>query len=108
MDVLNPHVAYRVRVVAVHVYESLEAIFFSALKEPVNGSFLVDLYLVFVKFIYEIVADSFKWGISTIAESLCDKLQIFFQGIFSIYSFYEINKTGNNKVPPNVKTRICI
>ena len=79
MQVLNAHVADRVRVIAVQVEERLEAVFFAAVEEPVDRALLINFAVVFKEVVQEIIPQRGARRCAFRAQGARDEVQVCFQ-----------------------------
>ena len=78
MDIIGTDARNGVRLVAVQVNQALEAIFLTAVKQPVDGPLLVNFAVVGIEIVQEVVADDL-FRLSFAAQCVCNKAQIIFQ-----------------------------
>ena len=96
MQVLNSNITNGVCVPAVHINKSLKPILLTTVKKPVNRTLLIGLNMVFDKICQEIISDYFTACLTFIAQSIRNKIKIFFKRIFSIYLFQPSTKQTDN------------
>ena len=95
VDIVGAHTGDGVRLVAVHINQSLEAVLFAAVEEPVDGAFLVDLQVVGVEVVQEVAADDVARGALT-AEGVGDEAQVLLQRLGTEDGFHPLDEaTGH-------------
>ena len=78
--------------VAMHIDQRFEAVLLAAVKQPVNGAFLINLAMVSVK---EIVPNDLL-GRTLAAQRIGDKFQIFVQCVLAVDRFHELHEPTDN------------
>ena len=78
VQVVGADAADCVLVVAVHVHEGFEAVFFAAVEKPIDGALLIDFDVIGVEVFQKVVADDFARGIAFVAEGLGGEVEVFF------------------------------
>ena len=97
MNVVGTDAGEGVRLVAVHVNKALEAVLLAAVKEPVDGAFLVGLHMVSVETADEVIANNLT-GSPPAPQSISDKLEILLQRVLAIDHFHKLDEAAHNVI----------
>src|SRR5699024_3058145 len=81
-----------------HINQSLKSILLSAIKEPINWTFLIDLTMILEKIVQEVVSNNFPTCRSLSTESISNKIKIGFHRIVTVYNSQKLTYTSNNVV----------
>ena len=92
MHIIGTDARNGIRLVAVQVNQALEAIFLTAVKQPVDGALLVNLAVVGIEIVQEVVADDL-FRLPLAAQCVCNKAQIIFQRAVTVYHPHKLHKT---------------
>ena len=76
-----------------HIDQRLEAVLLAAVEEPVDRTLLIGFQMVGIEVIQEVAADDLA-GRTFAAESVSDKLEVFFQRLTAVDGFYPLYKAS--------------
>ena len=97
VDIVRTHPGKKVALIPVHINECLEAVLLAAVKEPVDGAFLVGLAVVCIEVIQEVAADDLA-GRTLAAEGIGNELEIFFQRVTAVNCLHPLHKASGDVV----------
>ena len=97
MDIISTDTCNGIRLVAVQVNQALEAIFLTAVKQPVDGPLLVNFAVVGIEIVQEVVADDLL-RLSFAAQCVCNKAQIIFQRAVTVYHPHKLHKAAHHVI----------
>ena len=77
--------------------QCFEAVLLAAVKEPVDGAFLVGLAVVGIEVVQEVAADDLA-GRSLAAERISNEFEVFFQRIATVDCLHPLHKASGDVV----------
>ena len=83
VDIVGAHPSEEVALIAMHIDQSLKAVLFSAVEEPVDRALLIGLAVVGIKVIQKIATDHFA-GRPLTSKRIGDELEVFFQRFLAV------------------------
>ena len=95
MYIIGTNTSNGVRLIAVHINQSLKAILLAAVKQPVNRTFLINFAMVRIEATQKIIPNHIL-RLTFAAQRISNEFQIFVQCIFTVNRFYELHKQTNN------------
>ena len=97
VDIVGAHPGQQVPLVAVEVDEGLEAVFLAAVKEPVDGPFLIGLAVVGKEIVEEVGSDDLL-GSTFSTQSVGDDFQVLLQGVLAVDHPDEVHELAGEVV----------
>ena len=99
VDIIGADARNGIRLVAVQVDQALEAIFLTAVKQPVDRTLAgagnrIGLAVILEEIVQKIVPDDLPAGAALIAEGFCDIVEVCFQRIGTVLLFFLKQKTA--------------
>ena len=95
MHIVGANTSNGVRLIAVHINQSLKAILFAAVKQPVNRTFLINLAMVRIEITQEIIPN-YILRLTFTAEGIRNEFQVFIQRVCTVNSFHKLHEQTNN------------
>jgi len=95
MHIIGTNTGNGVRLIAVHINQSLKAIFLTTVKQPVNGTFLINLAMVRIELIQEVIPNHIL-RLTLAAQSVSNEFQVFIQCICTVNSFHKFHEQTDN------------
>ena len=95
MHIISTNTGNGVRLIAVHINQSLKAVLFATVKQPVNRAFLINLAMVRIKVAQEVIPNHI-FRLTFAAQSIRNEFQVFVQSICTINGFHELHEQTNN------------
>ena len=97
MHIIGADAGNGVRLITVHIDQALEAIFLTAVKQPVDGALLVNFAVVGVEIVQEVVADDL-FRLPLAAQCVCNKAQIILQRAITVYHPHKLHKAAHHVI----------
>ena len=95
MHIVGTNTGNGVRLITMHINQSLKAVLFATVKQPINWAFLINLAMIFIKIIQEIVPNHlFRLPLAT--QCISNEFQVFIQHVRTINSFNKLYKQTDN------------
>ena len=100
MHIIGTDTGNGVLLIAVNINQSLKAVLFAAVKQPVNRAFsrtcnLISITMILKKFIYEIITNHIL-RLTFAAQCICNKFQVFVQCICTVNGFHKLHEQTDN------------
>ncbi len=95
MHIIGTDTGNGVRLIAVHIDQCLEAVLFTAVKQPVDRTFLVNLAMVGIKIIQEVIANHIL-RLTFSAQCIGNEIQVFVQCLCTIDCFHKLYEQTDN------------
>ena len=76
MHIIGTDTGNGVRLIAVHINQSLKAVLFATVKQPINWAFLINLAMIFIKIIQEIIPN-YIFRLTFAAQCVGNESQVF-------------------------------
>ena len=91
MHIISTDTSNSVRLIAVHINQSLKTILLATVKQPINRAFLINLAMVLIKIVQEIIPN-YIFRLAFAAQCIRNELQVFIQCICTIDGFHELHE----------------